>query len=120
MPSGGTSVYELASRGYRVATVKHTHHEIEFDRGKDSRRHLEAGSVSTIIAGSREMVKICPIAGEPLLEQILRLAGEDYDILICEGFKDEIMPRISLYNTGMTQLRIRGSDDGVDATSDRS
>ncbi len=38
-------VTALTSRGYKVATIKHTHHNHELDTpGKDSHRHREAGS----------------------------------------------------------------------------
>lgn len=38
-------VQELSSRGYRVGTIKHTHHQHELDSpGKDSHKHREAGA----------------------------------------------------------------------------
>ncbi len=38
-------VRELSARGYRVGTIKHTHHQHELDTpGKDSHRHREAGA----------------------------------------------------------------------------
>lgn len=38
-------VQELSARGYRVGTIKHTHHQHELDApGKDSHRHREAGA----------------------------------------------------------------------------
>lgn len=38
-------VQELSSRGYRVGTIKHTHHQHELDSpGKDSHRHRESGA----------------------------------------------------------------------------
>ena len=40
-------VSELTRRGYRVGTIKHTHHNHELDTpGKDSHRHREAGSAA--------------------------------------------------------------------------
>jgi len=41
---------ELKSRGYRVATVKHTPQNLTFEEpGKDRWRHTQAGSESTLI-----------------------------------------------------------------------
>ena len=38
-------VRELTGRGFRIGTIKHTHHHHELDTpGKDSHRHREAGS----------------------------------------------------------------------------
>jgi molybdopterin-guanine dinucleotide biosynthesis protein MobB len=40
-------VTELTRQGYRVGTIKHTHHNHELDTpGKDSHRHRQAGSVA--------------------------------------------------------------------------
>ncbi len=44
-------IQELKSRGYRVATIKHTPQEVFFDEvGKDSWRHIQAGSEATILS----------------------------------------------------------------------
>lgn len=38
-------VAELTERGYRIGTIKHTHHQHELDApGKDSHRHRQAGA----------------------------------------------------------------------------
>ena len=51
-------VEHLASRGFRVGTIKHTHHAHELDTpGKDSHRHRAAGaSVSAILSRSMNAV----------------------------------------------------------------
>jgi molybdopterin-guanine dinucleotide biosynthesis protein B len=51
-------VRELSARGFRVGTIKHTHHEHELDLpGKDSYRHREAGAaVAGIVSRSMNAV----------------------------------------------------------------
>jgi molybdopterin-guanine dinucleotide biosynthesis protein B len=51
-------VEHLTARGYRVGTIKHTHHAHELDTpGKDSHRHRAAGaSVSAILSRSLNAV----------------------------------------------------------------
>ena len=44
-------VSELVKRGYRVGTVKHTHHELDLE-DKDTWKHREAGS--ELVVGSGE------------------------------------------------------------------
>ncbi|MEZ4526178.1 MAG: molybdopterin-guanine dinucleotide biosynthesis protein B [Desulfobacterales bacterium] len=54
---------ELKKRGYRIGTVKHTHHTIEADKkGKDSARHKMAGADTVILAAQNQifMVKDMP------------------------------------------------------------
>ncbi len=89
---------ELKSRGYKVATIKHTSQNLTFDEpGKDSWRHIQAGSESTIISSPDKLVLIKPIKKEPSLEQIARLAGEDYDLILTEGFREGNMPKIEVH-----------------------
>jgi molybdopterin-guanine dinucleotide biosynthesis protein B len=87
---------ELKSRGYRVATIKHTHHKLSFDEpGKDSWRHIQAGSEATVISTDDKTVLIKP--AELSLEQLARLIGEDYDIILTEGFKTGDAPKIETH-----------------------
>jgi molybdopterin-guanine dinucleotide biosynthesis protein B len=87
---------ELKSRGYRVATIKHTHHKLSFDEpGKDSWRHVQAGSEATVISTDENTVLIKP-ASEGL-EPLVHLIGEDYDIILTEGFKTGDAPKIETH-----------------------
>jgi len=89
---------ELKSRGYRVATIKHTPHGMTFDEAdKDSWRHIQAGSEATAIASPSRMALIKPTAQELTLDQIARLFGEDYDIILAEGFKQSDAPKIEVH-----------------------
>ena len=91
-------VQELKSRGYKVATVKHTNQKLAFDEpGKDSWRHIKAGSEVTIISAPDKTVLIKPITKEPSLDEITRLAGEDYDIVLTEGFSKGNAPKIEVH-----------------------
>ena len=59
-------IQELKSRGYRVATIKHVPQDLVFDeRGKDSWRHVEAGSEITAISSPDKLVLIKPVAQAP-------------------------------------------------------
>lgn len=91
-------VGELKSRGYRVATIKHTPRGMTFDEAdKDSWRHIQAGSEATAIASPGRIALIKPIAQELTLDQIARLFGEDYDIILAEGFKQSDAPKIEVH-----------------------
>jgi molybdopterin-guanine dinucleotide biosynthesis protein B len=91
-------VQELKSRGYRVATIKHTRQNLTFDEpGKDSWRHIQAGSDATMISGSDKLMLIKPVAPDISLEEIARLLGEDYDIILTEGFKEGDAPKIEVH-----------------------
>jgi len=91
-------IRELASRGYRVATIKHTPEGMSFDMpGKDSWRHLQAGSEATMVSAPDKVVLVRPVTRETTLEEMARLLGEDYDIIIAEGFKYDDAPKIEVH-----------------------
>jgi len=91
-------VRELKSRGYRIATIKHTNQKLPFDEpGKDSWRHIQAGSEVTIISSPDKLLLIKPIARDTSLEEIARLLGEDYDIILTEGFRQGDAPKIEVH-----------------------
>jgi len=89
---------ELKSRGYRVATIKHTPHGMDFnDQGKDTWRHLNAGSEATAGSSPEGMVLVKPVKQDLTLDEIARFLGEDYDIILAEGFKQSSAPKIEVH-----------------------
>lgn len=91
-------IKELKSRGYRVATIKHAPQGVSFDEpDKDSWRHLQAGSEAVSVSSPDRIVLIKPVAKDPTLDEITRLLGEDYDIILTEGFKQGNAPKIEVH-----------------------
>ena len=91
-------VEELKSRGYKVATIKHTPEGMTFDElGKDSWRHLQAGSEAAAISSPDKVVLIRSVKQDPSLDEIVRFFGEDYDIILAEGFKQGSAPKIEVH-----------------------
>jgi len=101
--SGKTSlieklIQELKSRGYRVATIKHAPQSISFDEpDKDSWRHIQAGSEATVVSSPDKIVMIKPVEQDSTLDDIARLLGEDFDIILTEGFKQGDAPKIEVH-----------------------
>lgn len=91
-------IQELKSRGYRVATIKHIPQGVNFDEpGKDSWRHIQAGSEATAISSPDRIVLIKPSAQDSALDEVTHLLGEDYDIILTEGFKHGNAPKIEVH-----------------------
>jgi len=89
---------ELKSRGYRVATIKHTPQGMNLgEPDKDNWRHLQAGSEVTITSSPDKIVLIKPVAQELTLDEMALLFGEDYDIILTEGFKQGNAPKIETH-----------------------
>jgi molybdopterin-guanine dinucleotide biosynthesis protein B len=89
---------ELKSRAYRVATIKHAPQGASFDEpGKDSWRHIEAGSETVVVSSPNNVVLVKPVSEDTPVEEIVRLLGEDYDIILTEGFKQGSAPKIEVH-----------------------
>jgi molybdopterin-guanine dinucleotide biosynthesis protein B len=81
-----------------VATVKHAAHGVSFDEpGKDSWRHLQAGSDTTMICLPDKIVVFKPVSGNYTLDEAVHLLGEDYDLILAEGFKQSDAPKIEVH-----------------------
>ncbi|MDH5696721.1 MAG: molybdopterin-guanine dinucleotide biosynthesis protein B, partial [Dehalococcoidia bacterium] len=76
----------------------HTTQKLTFDEpGKDSWRHTQAGSEATVISSPDKMVLIKPVARDITLEEIAHLLGEDYDLILTEGFRQGDAPKIEVH-----------------------
>jgi molybdopterin-guanine dinucleotide biosynthesis protein B len=91
-------IRELKSRGYCVATIKHSPQESDFDEtGTDSWRHIQAGSEATAVSSRDKIVLIKPVIQEATVDEVASLLGEDYDIILAEGFKQGSAPKIEVH-----------------------
>ncbi len=91
---------ELKSRGYRVATIKHAQ-DMDIDHpGTDSWRHIQAGSEATVVSSQDKLVLIKPTESDATLDDLAPLFGEDYDIILAEGFKQDDAPKIEVHRKG--------------------
>ncbi len=90
-------ITELGSRGYRIATIKHAHGGMSFDKpGKDTWRYLEAGSVAAVASSGDRLVLISPEVPKTL-DGVARILGEDCDLILAEGFKQGDAPKIEVH-----------------------
>ena len=80
-------IKELTNRDYKVASIKHSHHQMEMDhKGTDTYKQMESGSDFVVGIGGRTYFNI----NERLdLERILFLIKliENPDFVVIEGFK---------------------------------
>ena len=91
-------IVELKSRGYHVATAKHTHRDMTAPQSdKDSDRHLKAGSEASLIIDPHGLMMIKPLQKELTLAQIAQIIGEDYDLILTEGYKADDAPKIEVH-----------------------
>jgi len=91
-------VEAFTKRGFKIATVKHAHHDLRPGDGtSDSERHAQAGAYAVVIvspagweiSGQRQEMPV------PSLEEIAaRLAPAD--LVLVEGYKSAQIPKIEV------------------------
>ena len=101
--SGKTTLVErlvtaLSGRGLRIATIKHTHHELRaHDGATDGERHARTGAVNVAVVAPAQW----ELGGErqsgppPALEELAKLLGPA-DLVLVEGFKNAPIPKIEV------------------------
>jgi molybdopterin-guanine dinucleotide biosynthesis adapter protein len=98
--SGKTTLIEklipiLIGKGYRVGTIKHSHHIFDFDKmGKDSWRHKDAGAETVIIASPGKIAMVKDDHRGTL--ESLQNYFDDLDLVITEGYKRALKPKIEV------------------------
>ena len=91
-------VPELTRRGYRIATVKHDVHGFEVDReGKDSWRHKQAGAHTVVISSPKKVALIRDVEKDLTLEEIREKLIQDVDLILSEGYKKDVQPKIEIF-----------------------
>ncbi len=91
-------IKELKSRGYRLATIKHTRHTFDIDQaGKDSWRFAEAGSDTIFLSSPHKLALIKQLTRETDLEELINVACNDTDFVLLEGYKEGRFPKIEVH-----------------------
>jgi molybdopterin-guanine dinucleotide biosynthesis protein B len=107
-------VRELKSRGYVVGTIKHDAHSFEIDHeGKDSWRHKNAGAHMTIISSPAKLALVMDTDHDHSLSELRDRFVEDMDIIITEGYKKEIHPRIEVFRKERSRDLLCKDDPGL-------
>ena len=91
-------INKLSSKNFRVASIKHAHHEFDIDHeNTDSFKHRVAGSSQVIVSSSKRWVIISELnnSKEKTLDYLINQLSE-VDIVIVEGFKNENHPKIEI------------------------
>ena len=88
-------VRELKIEGYRVAVIKHTHHDFETDKpGKDTWRLTQAGGDIVVLASRNKVAVVEHLDTELTLEEISAPFKDKVDIVLAEGYKNGNAPKI--------------------------
>lgn len=91
-------IAEFRGRGFRIASVKHAHHDFRIDDAEtDSARHRRAGAAQVAIVSARRWALVTELQGapEPDLAQVIARLGP-CDLVVVEGYKSAPIPKIEV------------------------
>jgi len=97
-------IAKLKSAGFKVAVIKHSHHNFDIDKpGKDSYELRMSGAAQMLIASKHRWAMISenenPEHEIELNTVIKQLDQTALDIILVEGFKFECFPKIEVYRS---------------------
>jgi molybdopterin-guanine dinucleotide biosynthesis protein B len=110
---------ELISQGYRVSTMKHTHHDFDIDKpGKDSYEHRVAGANQVLITGTKRWALLNENRDqpEPDVEELLDRM-ENVDLVLIEGFKNHSHAKLEVFRKSLGKELIAANDPSVFAVA---
>jgi molybdopterin-guanine dinucleotide biosynthesis adapter protein len=105
------------ARGLRVGVVKHAHHTFEIDYpGKDSYELRKAGA-NQVLIGSRQrwalITENIDKQDKSLEYHVNNLDLDNLDLVLVEGFKPEIIPKIELHRPSLGKDLLFPNDDSI-------
>jgi molybdopterin-guanine dinucleotide biosynthesis protein B len=97
-------IAEFKRRGCRVAAVKHASQDFDMDKpGKDTWRYAEVGGDAVVISSPHKLAMLRPHDNNDSIDEVLRLLGEEFDIVLVEGFHGEHVPKIEVHRKALKQ-----------------
>jgi len=111
---------ELKRRGFRVASVKHGHHDFEIDQpGRDSWRHFHEGGTEAVLiasAGKLALVMRTPAEDPDPVQLIERFfSGRGYDLVLVEGYKFGPFAKVEVFRRTVHDRPVYDASDAVAA-----
>ncbi len=111
----------LSAKGLRVGLIKKTHHDIEIDKpGKDSYELRMAGFNPVMLSSSHRRAIITEhklVRERSLSEELNYFDRTEVDLILVEGFKTEIFPKIELHRPSLGMPLLHLGDSSIIAVA---
>jgi len=109
---------QLVNRGVRILVVKHDVHGFEVDKpGKDSFRLKQAGAATAIISSPEKIAVIADTDHDLTLSEIRDRFGFDANLILSEGYKNDVHPKIEVFRKGVHESLLCSNDDTLFAVA---
>jgi molybdopterin-guanine dinucleotide biosynthesis protein B len=111
-------VRELRARGRRVATIARSPEGPVLDRvARDADRYVSAGSEMLVLDTPDSVVRIERTDEEIPIDELAWQVGEEYDLIVAEGFRESGFPKIEVHRPDKGSLLCR-KDELLGVASD--
>lgn len=109
---------KLIKKGISVAVIKHDGHDFDIDvEGKDTYRFQKAGAVEVVISSKTKTARIRRQSGDLPLNQ-LAFDTKSVDLIIVEGYKYGVQPKIELYRKAVSGHLMENLQNRIALVSD--
>ena len=104
---------KLTHRGYRVGSIKHDVHGFEIDKpGKDSWRHKQAGTCTTLISSPYQIGMVMDVDRDHSPHE-LRKFFDHVDVILTEGYKKQNLPKVEIFRSEIHDEPLCRNDDNI-------
>lgn len=107
----------LTGQGVKVGLIKRSHHDFEIDKpGKDSHELRKAGASPVMISSSHRRAIITEHADpreRSLAEELAFFDTDSVDLILVEGFKLELFPKIELHRQAVGKPLLFPGDPSI-------
>lgn len=104
----------LVRRGVRVATLKHTHHDLRFE-DSESMTALEGGAVQSVVLSPRRATMMTRTEAVDLEDLLTRM--RDVDLVLVEGWKRALIEKIEIVAPGANESPLHVNQSQVVAVA---
>jgi len=110
---------EMKARGHRVATVARSAEGPALESvSKDAERYASAGSDVIVVASPDAITCVRRVDEEASLDELIWTVGEEYDLILAEGFRESGFPKIEVHRAAVGGGLICRKDELLALASD--
>ena len=110
---------ELKARGHRLATVARSAEGPALECvTKDAERYASAGSDMIVVSSPDAVTCVRLVDEEVSLDELLWMVGEEYDLVLAEGFRESGFPKIEVHRAAVGGGLICRKDELLALASD--
>jgi molybdopterin-guanine dinucleotide biosynthesis protein B len=110
---------EMKARGHRVATVARSAEGPALESvTKDAERYASAGSDMIVVGSADAVTCVRRVEEEASLDELIWTVGEEYDLILAEGFRESGFPKIEVHRAAVGGGLICRKDELLAVASD--